>query len=448
MSKLWDKGYAVDTLIEKFTVGEDFILDKNLIFYDCIGSIAHAQMLQSIGILKTEEYTALKNELQHIIASAKKGTFTISPDQEDVHTAIENHLTNVLGEAGKKIHTCRSRNDQVLVDLRMYMRDQLLTIMTDILQLCTQLTTQAQKYEFVPLVGRTHFQKAMLSSCGVLFGAYAESLLDNFELLKNAYALINQCPLGSGASYGVTLHIDRQLTSDLLGFKKVQNNVLYANNSRGKMESIVMHTYTQIMIDLSKIATDLILFSSPEFGYFSLPSSLCSGSSLMPQKKNPCGLELIRAKSGTVLSSMMQVLTIIRGLPSGYNRDFQETKKPLMESCNLTSESLRVCAFTIQNIIINQDSCYNAITPEVYATDEALRATEKGIPFRDIYKKIGTNLDAIALEDPIRNLTSKKHLGAPGNLGLNYLADNITQSMKWVKKTKENLIMKIEKLLA
>ena len=447
MKKLWEKGYDLDPLAEQFTVGDDYIIDKKLVYYDCLGSIAHAVMLKSINILSSEELTALKDELIAIIDDFGENKFAITQQQEDVHTAVENRLTSKLGTIGKKIHSCRSRNDQSLLDLRLFMRDQILLIADALLVLSTSCFNKAQEYEFVPIPGRTHFQRAMVSSVGMLFGAYAESLLDNIELLKTSFVLLNQCPLGSGASYGVTLNINRQLTADLLGFDKVQNNVLYANNSRGKFESVLIHALTQIMIDMSKMATDLILFSSPEFDYFTLPESMCSGSSLMPQKKNPCVLELLRAKTSTVQGHLFQILSIITALPSGYNRDFQETKRPMMLACDIVHNSLLIAVKLINELKVNREVCLNSITPEIFATDVALRKTEEGTAFRDAYKDVAKNIAMLANEDAVKNLIAKKHIGASGNLGINCKQQEIGVHKNWVAVKKNSIKNAFELLL-
>ena len=253
---------------------------------------------------------------------------------------------------------------------------------------------------------------------GLWAGAFAESLLDDVELLRSAYWLVNQCPLGSAASYGVSLPIDRQYTADLMGFRAVQNNVLYANNSRGKFESVVLHALAQVMNDLSKIATDIIIFAAPEFGYLVLPEKFCPGSSLMPQKRNPCPLELIRAKSATVQGMLIQVLEIVRGLPSGYNRDFQETKRPLMQGFETTWQSLKVFAQVFSGLQVQRERCIQAFSSELFATDKVLDLVKQGIPFRDAYKQVGLNLEDVEMEDPVANILAKKHLGATGNLGI------------------------------
>ena len=313
MGKLWEKGYKLDPAVEQFMTGDDPELDRALLPYDCLGSIAHAFMLRKIGILTDEEYALLKEGLSEVYLLADNHSFDIKAEDEDVHTAVENYLTERLGNVGKKLHTARSRNDQVLLDIRLYAREKVLLIFEAVIKLCQVLHTFAHTYKDVPIPGRTHFQRAMPSSLGLWAGAFLESLLDDLQLLGEAYHLADQCPLGSAASYGVSLPIDRQLVSDLLGFRTLQNNVLYANNSRGKFEAVILHALSQIMSDLSKLAVDMIIFSAPEFGYLQLPETLCPGSSLMPQKRNPCPLELIRAKTSTVTGNLFQILEIIKG---------------------------------------------------------------------------------------------------------------------------------------
>jgi argininosuccinate lyase len=447
MAKLWHKGYQLDQLIEQFTVGNDPALDKHLIVYDCIGSIAHAHMLMSIGILSAQEFNLLKEKLKEVIKHAESGRFAIEQSDEDVHTAVENYLTQQLGDVGKKLHTARSRNDQVALDIRLYMRDKLLELTHELIALCRALVEAAEEHKKVPMPGRTHFQRAMPSSFGVFFGAYAESLLDTITLLQAAYNLANQSPLGSGAGYGVALPIDRQEVAQLLGFARVQNNVLYVGNSRGKIESIALHALSQIMLDLSKLSTDLIIFSTPEFGYVTVPQELCSGSSLMPHKRNPCGLELVRAKSATVTSNLMQTLTIIRALPSGYNRDFQETKSPLMESFDITLKSVRLCAYTISKLTINTAACVTSFSNELFATDHALRLVQKGIPFREAYRQVALAPGSVPFEDPVVHIAEKTHQGASGNLCLEISRTQCAEYHAWVEREQSIYQQAFKKLL-
>lgn len=434
--KLWEKGYQVDQLVELFMTGDDPVLDQALVEYDCLGSIAHAKMLHTIGILTENECDQLTLQLIKIIREDEKGAYSINPEDEDVHTAIENTLVNALGAVGKKLHTGRSRNDQVLVDMRLYSRDWIVTIADELIYACTVLCRFAQEYHAVPVPGRTHFQRAMPSSLGLWAGAFVESFLDDVELLKAAYWVVDQSPLGSAASYGVSLPIDRQLCADLLGFRAVQNNVLYVNNSRGKFEALVLNALVHVMNDLCKICVDLIIFSTPEFGYIELPENFCSGSSLMPQKRNPCPLELMRAKSAAVQGLLFQTLEIIRGLPSGYNRDFQETKRPLMNGFETTYLSLKVFAQIFSHLKVNQNRCLEAFSSELFATDKVLLLVQQGIPFRDAYREVAMNPSQVTLEDPVANILSKTHLGATGNLGIQENFARIEQCQAWTDQLK------------
>jgi len=439
MGKLWQKNVDLDAEIEQFTVGDDYILDIELVEPDVLGSVAHARMLSSIGILTQEEFKRLKETLKEIIELRDRGEFVIRQCDEDVHTAVEGHLTDKLGDLGKKIHTGRSRNDQVLVDMRLYMRDKLLDVQYEAALLADTLARFGHKWREVPMPGRTHTNRAMPSSVGLWAGAFAESLTDDLRLLETAAELNDQCPLGSAASYGVALPLDRQMVADLLGFAKVQNNVLYANNSRGKIEAIVLFALTQITHDLAKLANDLIFFSIPETGYFSLPEKYCPGSSIMPQKKNPGPLELIRAKSAGVEAALFRVLNVTRALPSGYNRDFQETKGPLMDGLKVTESSLKVTRLIFDNITVNEQTLLESFTPELFAADEALEMAARGVPFRDAYKQVGLNLDKLADRDPRQNILSKTHLGAPGNLGLEGLRRHLAQRIDQVKAAAKHI---------
>lgn len=427
MTKLWAKGYQLNQVVEDFMTGDDPLLDLRIARYDCIASIAHAKMLSSIGILSVVECEQLVATLEEILELVDNGEFTIENSQEDIHTAIENYLVNALGDIGKKIHTARSRNDQVLTALRLYSKHELRTIIAKLIATLEVLHDFAVKYQNIPYVGRTHYQKAMPSSIGLWMGALLESLLDDAMLLIDSYKLIDQSPLGSAASYGVSLPIDRQLCSDLLGFAKVQNNVLYANNSRGKFESVIIHALSQIMLDLSKLATDVILFSAPEMAYLNLPQEFCPGSSLMPNKKNPDPFELIRAKSATVMANLWQVMEISRALPSGYNRDLQETKRPLFDSLDTVGQTLEVVTIIMAQVSVNQEKCLAGFTPEVFATDYALQLAVQGVPFRDAYGQVAANLQNSGLNDPLQNILAKTHLGATGNLGLDTIKNRIEE---------------------
>lgn len=437
MAKLWAKGYELDAVVEQYTVGEDHILDRALIRWDCVGSIAHAEMLCAIGILSREEFEALRQRLNELIRLAEEGRFTVRAEDEDVHTAVEGDLTQRLGDVGKKLHTARSRNDQVILDLRLYLRDQLLHMADAACDMAGGLTDFAEKHRDVPLVGRTHFQRAMPSSVGLWAGAFAESLLDDVVLLTAAYAVADQCPLGSAASYGVSLGIDRQRVADSLGFARVQNNVLYVNNSRGKVEAVVLSLCAQIMNDMAKLSSDVILWSMPEFGYFSLPAEFCPGSSLMPQKRNPCPFELARAKASSVIGNLMAVLDLTRPLISGYHRDFQETKPPLMAGVETTRATLKVLALCMAGLGVNRERCIAAFSGEVFATDRVLDLVKKGTAFRDAYREVAKSLESTACEDPVENIRHKTHLGATGNLGLDKTRTRIEEARGWSRRSRE-----------
>lgn len=425
MTKLWQKKYKLNKEIEKFTVGNDFLLDKNLVKYDVYGSIAHAIMLNKIGILSKDELQKLKKVLNEILKLNDKGKFEIKPEDEDVHTAIENYLTKKLGNLGKKIHTARSRNDQVLADIRLYSKEKLLEVQKLALELAFALVAAAEKYKEVPMPGYTHSRKAMPSSVGLYFSSFAESLIDDLEVLEEAYELNDQSPLGSGAGYGLPLNINRQLVADLLGFEQVQNNVLYVQNSRGKFESIIIFALSNVMNDLAKLSNDLILFSMGEFGFFNLPDEFCTGSSIMPQKKNPDVFELIRAKSAKVDSNLYLVKGIISKLQSGYNRDLQLTKEPLMESFEITLASLKIFGLAIKNFQINKENCISSFSKDIFATDYVIELVKKGVPLREAYQKVAKNIEEVKKQEPIKNIQSKKHTGATGNLGLEKIKQKI-----------------------
>ena len=435
--KLWQKGYKINEEVEKFTVGDDYLLDQELIEADVLGSLAHARMLTSLNILTAAEFKKLKKTLLEILRLREKGKFAISSSDEDVHTAIENYLTERVGDLGKKIHTARSRNDQVIVNLRIYAKEKLLRIEESLLSFCRTLWKFCHQNQNVPMPGYTHSRQAMPSSLALWAGAFLESLLDDLIILKSAYELNDQCPLGSAAGYGVPLNIDRQLTSDLLGFKKVQNNVLYVNNSRGKVEAIILSALSQITLDLGKLAEDLILFTREEFDYFVLPDELCPGSSIMPQKKNPDVLEIVRGKSSLTASYLFQVMGLVNGLPSGYNRDLQLTKEPLLRGLEITESSLKVSDLVISRLKVNKENLRKAFTPEIFATDEAYKLVKKGMPFREAYRQVAEDIEHLKSLTPGKIISFRKHLGAAGNLGLENLEKKIKEELKILGKEKE-----------
>jgi len=386
--KLWNES-NLNKEIEDFTVGEDYILDQKLVQYDCLASIAHAKMLGKIGILKKKEVKKLVKELDNIIELDRKGKFKIKKEQEDCHTAIENYLTRKLGDLGKKIHTGRSRNDQVLVALRLYYREKLNEDKGLILKLIQTFKKFLRRYGKIKLPGYTHTRKAMPSSVALWGNSFIDSMKDSLKILNLALELINQSPLGTGPGYGMPyLKLDRRFTAKLLGFKKVQRNPIYTQNSRGKFESTILHALSQIMFDLNKIATDLIIFSMPEFGYFEIPKEFCTGSASMPQKRNPDALELVRAKYHTLTAYEFQIKNTISNLLSGYSRDLQLTKEPVMKGLELTKENLSIMNLIISGLKVNRENCQKALTGEVFATEEVYQLVKKGVPYREAYRKI------------------------------------------------------------
>ncbi len=386
--KLWDKGISLNQLVEDYTVGNDYILDNELVKYDCQASIVHAKMLNKIGILTLKETSKIEGELNKIISLHEKGKFEIKKEHEDCHTAIEEHLTKKLGELGKKIHTARSRNDQVLTALRLYYKNELGECKELIKAVISEQNEFAGEFGSIPLPGYTHMRKAMPSSVKMWTEAYIDSMEDNLRQLDSVMSLIDQSPLGSAAGYGVPLKIDRGFTAAELGFAKVQHNPIYTQNSRGKFEGIILAMINQVMYDLNKIASDLIIFSMDEFGYFSLPDELTTGSSIMPQKKNPDVLEILRGNYSVTLSMEFQIKQTIANLISGYNRDIQTTKEPVMKALKIAKQSLGITGLLFTELEVNGEKCLKAMSDDLYATEEAYKLVEQGHSFREAYKII------------------------------------------------------------
>ncbi len=387
-TKLWQKDYNLDKQVEDFTVGDDYIFDADLVKYDCLASIAHAKMLGKIAILNEEEVILLEKELNRIIDLSENKQFTLLKEQEDCHTAIENHLTEHLGEVGKKIHTARSRNDQVLTALRLYYKDQLTDSIGLIDKIVESILTFIDNYGHINFPGLTHFRKAMPSSMKMWAGSFCDSMSDNRKLLEFSFDLIDQSPLGTGAGYGIPLDIDRKFTAQYLGFAKVQNNPVYAQNSRGKFESTIIHAFSQILFDINKIATDLLFFSKEEIGYVEIPNKLSTGSSIMPHKKNPDVLELLRAKYHVVVSYEFQIKSMMANLVSGYNRDVQLTKESTIKTFKISQNCMRIISLVFEQIKVNEENCKRDMTEEIYAIHEVYRLVEKGIPFREAYRTV------------------------------------------------------------
>jgi argininosuccinate lyase len=388
MSKLWDKGVDLDKAVEAFTVGKDPELDNVLIPYDCKASIAHARMLGEMGYLENNEVGKLVMELENIITLHREDNFTIKVSQEDCHTAIEEYLVEQLGDVGKKIHTARSRNDQVLTALRLYYKE----VLQEIIDLgegwIKVLGKFGEENYDVSFPGYTHMQKAMPSSMAMWAGAYVDGMKDDLSMLKSVAKLIDQSPLGSAAGYGVPIKIDKEMTAKEMGFDRVQNNPIYCQLSRGKFELSILHGLGQIMLTINRLASDLILYSMTEFGYISLPEEFCTGSSIMPQKKNPDVLELLRGSYHIISGYETQVKGLTANLISGYNRDIQLSKEPIMQGINLGIDCLKISAAVIEALKVNKDICDAAMTDELFETEKAYKLVEKGIPFREAYRQV------------------------------------------------------------
>ena len=458
MTKLWQKGYHLNEQVEHFEAAQNSMLDARLICHDVWGSLAHAAMLAQIGVLTESEHRVLKNALCTILEMESAHEFIITLADEDVHTCVENFLAATAGAAGKKIHMARSRNDQVLVDLRLYGKEQLHHVAMKLCNLCSALLELAGAHMDTPMPGYTHMQRAMLSSVGLWAASFAEALLDDEQLLSTAYTLNDQSPLGSAAGYGVPLAIDRQYCADLLGFSRVQNNVIYVQNSRGKIEAAIVQALAQIMLDLSKLAQDILLFSTVEYGFFQVPQELCTGSSIMPQKRNLGVMELVRARTQTMLALQQQILGIVSGLPSGYNMDYQETKRPFMEALDVAQESLEICTLVVSSLAIKTEQLTAACTFELFAADRAyeLASTAK-LPFRDAYRIVGAEvtaqldrhlpLPAESQEQLVKRLAARSHLGGAGNLGLAQVHKQLEEVETVWKKRVETFTTAIQKLV-
>ncbi len=389
MSTLWTRTEGPNPWLEKFLAADDHILDQELVGYDCQASLAHARMLHGIGVLNPDELAQLETGLVEIQDLAAAGNFVITPSDEDCHTAIENHLTASCGEAGRKIHTGRSRNDQVLTALRLWEKQKLSELKELLTNHTIALAEVRAEYGTIELPGYSHMQAAMPTTVAMWLGSYVDAAQDDLQLLATVEKLVDQCPLGTAAGFGVpVLDINRQQTAQELGFAKVQANPLYAQLSRGKMEGLMLGVCSQVMLGLNRLASDLILFSTREFGYVKLPASVVTGSSVMPQKRNPDVLELIRARFHVVMGEEQKVKALTASLMSGYNRDVQLTKGPLFNGVSTTLACLQAMGVALAGLDVDEEACTTALTAEVYATERALKLVAEGTPFRDAYRQI------------------------------------------------------------
>lgn len=435
--KLWEKNTEVNPEIERFTVGRDRELDLLLARYDVLGSIAHSTMLQSIGMLTADEMQSLHSELRNIYAIIEKGDFVIEDGVEDVHSQVELMLTRTLGDTGKKIHSGRSRNDQVLVDLKLFTRHELQCVCEAVKELFNALMMQSEKHKDVLMPGYTHLQVAMPSSFGLWFGAYAESLTDDMLLLQAAYRMCNRNPLGSAAGYGSSFPLNRTMTTELLGFDSMNYNVVYAQMGRGKCERNVAFALASVAGTLAKLAFDACMFNSQNFGFVRLPAECTTGSSIMPHKKNPDVFELLRAKCNRLQALPNDILLIMNNLPVGYFRDLQIIKELFLPAFESLKECIGMATYIIERIEVNKDILADSRYDAMFSVEEVNRLATEGMPFRDAYKKVGLDIEA-------GNFTPCKeihhtHEGSIGNLcnkEICALMENIYSSMDFDKANK------------
>lgn len=414
--KLWDKGYSIDTAIEKFTVGNDRELDMKLAEYDVLGNMAHARMLHSIGILSTDEVRDLLGELQNILGEIENGEFQIEAEFEDVHSKVEHLLTERVGEAGKKIHTARSRNDQVLVDLHLYAKAQLAEIQAEMKELFDLLLSLSEKHKDVLLPGYTHLQVAMPSSFGLWFSAYAESLVDDLSLVNAAYRVSDQNPLGSAAGYGSSFPINRTMTTQELGFADLKYNVVAAQMSRGKLEKTVSYALASVAGTLGKLADDVCLYMSQNFDFIGFPKELTTGSSIMPHKQNPDVFELVRAVSNEIQSLPVQLTMLTNNMTSGYHRDYQRLKGPFMQGIDQLHEIIAITHHMLENIIVKPSVVADSKYDFLFSVDTLNERVINGQSFREAYRDLGAEI-ANGTYQPKREV-KHTHEGSLGNLCL------------------------------
>ena len=412
--KLWEKNVQVNAEIDRFTVGRDREMDMYLAKYDVLGSMAHITMLESIGLLTADELKILLEELKKIYASVERGEFVIEDGVEDVHSQVELMLTRRLGDVGKKIHSGRSRNDQVLVDLKLFIRAQLKSVAEAVERLFHVLISQSNRYKDVLMPGYTHLQIAMPSSFGLWFGAYAESLVDDMVFLQAAYKVCNRNPLGSAAGYGSSFPLDREMTTRLLGFDSMNYNVVYAQKGRGKVERNVSFALASIAGTLSKMAFDACMFSCQNFGFVKLPDECTTGSSIMPHKKNPDVFELTRAKCNKIQTLPQQIMMIMNNLPSGYFRDLQIIKEVFLPAFEELEDCLQMATYIMDKIKINEHILDDDKYLYMFSVEEVNRLAAEGMPFRDAYKKVGLDIEAGKFTH--EKTVHHTHAGSIGNL--------------------------------
>jgi len=435
--KLWDKGTAADQKVEQFTVGRDREFDTLLAEADVLGNIAHTQMLESIGLLEKDEMEKLHAELKNIYKEVQNGSFKILDHVEDVHSQVELLLTERLGEIGKKVHSGRSRNDQVLLDLKLYIRKEIMEVVQSTEKLFNKLIELSNQHKDTLIPGYTHLQVAMPSSFGLWFGCYAESLADDLQLLLSAYKIANQNPLGSAAGYGSSFPLNRQMTTDLLGFDSLNYNVMYAQMGRGKVEKTVGYALAGIGATLAKMSMEVCMFMSQNFGFVSFPDNLTTGSSIMPHKKNPDVFELIRGKGNRLQSLPTEIAFITTNLPFGYNRDLQIIKEPFMPAFEDLKACLELAHLMFDNISIKDKIVEDEKYKYIFSVEVVNNAVLSGVPFRDAYKSVGLSIEEGTYK-PDTNV-NHTHEGSIGNLCNEQIADKfngIKDSFNFEKVTK------------
>lgn len=435
MATLWNKGTSATEKVESFTVGNDRELDLRLAAYDIQGSKAHIRMLESIGLLTKEELDRLSAALDRIEDTVRDGSFVLEDDVEDIHSQIELSLTRELGDMGKKIHSGRSRNDQVLVDIKLFLRDELLKMREETLQLFRTLQSLSEKYKEVLLPGYTHFQIAMPSSFGLWFGAYAEALVDDMHMLHGAYRVVNRNPLGSAAGYGNSFPLDRDMTTRLLGFDSPVINSVAAQMSRGKTEKCTAAAMGSIALTLNKFAADCCMYMCPNFGFIHFPDSLTTGSSIMPHKKNPDVWEMVRGKCDRILSTENEISMLCSNLPHGYHRDYQLLKDILFPALELMHDCLKMTDYMLAHIEVNTHILDNPLYTYLFTVEEVNRRTLAGTPFREAYRQVGVEVNEGRFKYSGGDTSSLKasdlghsHIGSLGNLCNDRVAELMQQA--------------------
>lgn len=429
MATLWNKGVTATDAVENFTVGNDRVLDRKLARYDVMGSKAHIRMLESIGLLSSSELEELTAALDEIAATIEAGTFVLEDDVEDIHSQVELLLTRKLGDVGKKIHSGRSRNDQVLVDVKLFLKDELLAVRKEVLDLFSTLQSLSEKYKDVLMPGYTHAQIAMPSSFGMWFGAYAEALVNDMYMIEGAYNVVNRNPLGSAAGYGNSFPLDREMTTRLLGFASPDYNSVAAQLSRGKSERCVASAIGSIALTLNKFAADCCQYMCPNFGFIHFPDNLTTGSSIMPHKKNPDVWEMVRGKCNMILSTENEISMLCSNMPHGYHREYQLLKDILFPALELMHDCIQMTDYMLGYIEINEHILDNPLYQHLFTVEEVNRRVLEGKPFRDAYREVGiaVNEGRFKFDGQIHHT----HIGSIGNLCNAQVADLMMKAAEW-----------------